>query len=205
MVNCSGSAMALPWEDEHLSAIVQAWYPGQAGGRAVADVLFGFYNPSGHLPVTFYCSTADLPAFTDYSMRNRTYRYFTGTPLYAFGHGLSYTTFDYANLRVARAAKNTLTVTVEVANTGARDGDDVVQLYATPPAASQPQEIRALCGFTRVNLKAGEKRTVTITVPAIALRRWSIAKKDYEIPAGEWTIAVGASSADLRQTAKIKL
>jgi len=138
-------------------------------------------------------------------MKNRTYRYFTGSPLYAFGHGLSYTTFDYANLRVARAAKGALTVTVEVANTGTCDGDDVVQLYATPPASSQPQEIRALCGFARVSLKAGEKRTVTITVPAIALRRWSIAKKDYEIPAGEWTIAVGASSADLRQTAKIKL
>ncbi|HOF10101.1 MAG TPA: glycoside hydrolase family 3 C-terminal domain-containing protein [Opitutaceae bacterium] len=205
MINCSGSAMALPWEDEHLSAIIQAWYPGQAGGRAVADVLFGFVNPSGHLPVTFYRSTADLPDFTDYSMRNRTYRYFTGKPLYAFGHGLSYTTFEYSDLRVARAAEGALTVTVEVANTGARDGDDVVQLYATPPAASQPQEIRALCGFTRVSLKAGEKRTVTITVPAIALRRWSVAKKDYEIPAGEWAIAAGASSADLRQTTKIKL
>ena len=205
MINCSGSAMALPWEDEHLSAIIQAWYPGQAGGRAVADVLFGFVNPSGHLPVTFYRSTADLPDFTDYSMRNRTYRYFTGKPLYAFGHGLSYTTFEYSDLRVARAAEGALTVTVEVANTGARDGDDVVQLYATPPAASQPQEIRALCGFTRVSLKAGEKRTLTITVPAIALRRWSVAKKDYEIPAGEWTLAAGASSADLRQTAKIKL
>ncbi len=204
MVNCSGSAMALPWEDEHLSAIVQAWYPGQAGGRAVADVLFGFYNPSGHLPVTFYRATADLPDFTDYSMRNRTYRYFRGTPLYPFGHGLSYTTFDYANLRVERAGEGALTVTVEVANTGARDGDDVVQLYATPPASSLPQEIRALCGFTRVHLKAGEKRTVTIAVSAISLRRWSVEKKDYEIPAGEWTIAVGASSADLRQTATIR-
>jgi beta-glucosidase len=205
MINCSGSAMALPWEDEHLAAIVQAWYPGQAGGRAVADVLFGFVNPSGHLPITFYRATADLPAFTDYAMKNRTYRYFTGQVLYPFGHGLSYTTFDYSNLRVARAAKGSLTVTVEVANTGTRDGDDVVQLYATPPAVSQPQEIRALCGCARVSLKAGEKRTVTITVPAIALRRWSIAKKDYEIPAGEWTIVAGASSADLRQTAKIKL
>ncbi|MFT3831513.1 MAG: glycoside hydrolase family 3 C-terminal domain-containing protein [Opitutaceae bacterium] len=205
MVNCSGSAMALPWEDEHLAAIVQAWYPGQAGGRAVADVLFGFYNPSGHLPVTFYRATADLPDFTDYSMRNRTYRYFHGRPLYPFGHGLSYTTFEYRNLRVARAAKGALTVTVEVANTGARDGDDVVQLYATPPAASQPQEIRALCGFTRVSLKAGETRMVTLTVPAVALRRWNVEKKDYAIPAGEWTVAAGASSADLRQTAKIKL
>jgi beta-glucosidase len=91
MVNCSGSAMALTWEDEHLPALVQAWYPGQEGGRAVAEVLFGIVNPSGHLPVTFYRSTADLPDFTDYSMKNRTYRYFTGKPLYGFGPGLSYT------------------------------------------------------------------------------------------------------------------
>ena len=127
------------------------------------------------------------------------------TPLWAFGHGLSYTTFTYSNLRVTPAAGGALTVTLDVANTGARDGDDVVQLYATPPAASQPQEIRALCGFTRVHLNAGEKRTVTITVPAVALRRWNVAAKDYTIPAGEWTIAAGASSADLRQTATVPL
>ncbi len=205
MVNCSGSALALTWEDEHLPALVQAWYPGQEGGRAVAEVLFGIVNPSGHLPVTFYRSTADLPDFTDYSMKNRTYRYFTGKPLYAFGHGLSYTKFDYANLRVARAGKGALTVTVDITNAGARDGDDVVQLYATPPAASQPQEIHALCGFRRVHLKAGAKQTVSITVPAIALRRWNVERKDYAIPPGEWTIAAGASSADLRQTAAVKL
>lgn len=205
MVNCSGSAMALTWQDENLPAILQAWYPGQNGGRAVAEVLFGLINPSGHLPVTFYRSTADLPDFNDYSMRNRTYRYFTGKPLYAFGHGLSYTSFAYTNLRVTPAAGGALTVTVEVANTGPREGDDVVQLYATPPAASQPQEIRALCGFTRVHLNAGEKRTVTITVPAIALRRWNVTAKDYTIPAGEWTLGAGASSADIRQTATVKL
>jgi beta-glucosidase len=205
MVNCSGSAMALTWQDENLAAIVQAWYPGQSGGRAVAEILFGLVNPSGHLPVTFYRATADLPDFEDYSMKNRTYRYFTGKPLYAFGHGLSYTTFDYANLRVTPAAAGALTVMLDVTNTGARDGDDVVQLYATPPAASQPQELRALCGFTRVHLQAGEKRSVTITVPAVALRRWSVEKKDYEIPAGEWTLGAGASSADIRQTATIAL
>ncbi len=205
MVNCSGSAMALTWEDENLPALVQAWYPGQEGGRAVAEVLFGVVNPSGHLPVTFYRSTADLPDFSDYSMKNRTYRYFTGKPLYAFGHGLSYTSFVYTNLRVARAAAGALTVTVDVANTGARDGDDVVQLYATPPAASQSQEIRALCGFSRVSLKAGEKRTVAITVTAIALRRWSGTAKAYAIPAGEWTIGAGASSVDIRQTTAVKL
>jgi beta-glucosidase len=171
----------------------------------VAEVLFGIINPSGHLPVTFYRSTADLPDFNDYAMKNRTYRYFTGKPLYAFGHGLSYTKFDYTNLRIKPAKGEALTVTVDVTNTGAREGDEVVQLYATPPAASQPQEIRALCGFSRVHLAAGEKRSVTITVPAIALRRWEGAKKDYAIPAGEWTLAAGASSADLRQTSKVKL
>ncbi|MBE2215582.1 MAG: glycoside hydrolase family 3 C-terminal domain-containing protein [Opitutaceae bacterium] len=205
MVNCSGSAMALPWEDEHLAALVQAWYPGQEGGRAVAEVLFGLVNPSGHLPVTFYRSTADLPDFSDYTMKGRTYRYFAGEPLYAFGHGLSYTTFGYQNLRVAPAGQGALTVTVDVTNSGARDGDDVVQLYATPPASSRPQEIRALCGFGRVHLKAGETRTVSITVPAIALRRWSVEKQDYAIPGGDWTIGAGASSADIRKTATVKL
>jgi len=205
MVNCSGSAIALTWEDEHLPALVQAWYPGQEGGRAVAEVLFGVVNPSGHLPVTFYRSTADLPAFTDYAMKNRTYRYFTGRALYAFGHGLSYTKFEYTNLRVAPGAAGALPVTVDVANAGARDGDEVVQLYATPPAASSPQEIRALCGFTRAHLNAGEKRTVAISIPAIALRRWNVAAKEYTIPAGEWTIAAGASSADLRQTGIVRL
>jgi beta-glucosidase len=168
-------------------------------------VLFGIVNPSGHLPVTFYRSTADLPDFNDYAMKNRTYRYFTGQPLYAFGHGLSYTTFAYSNFRVTRAGKDTLKVTLEVTNTGARDGDDVVQLYATPPASSQPQEIRALCGFHRVQVKAGDRQTVTLTVPAVALRRWNVDKKAYAIPAGEWTFAAGASSADLRQTVKVKL
>jgi len=205
MVNCSGSAMALTWEDEHLPALLQAWYPGQDGGRAVAEVLFGVVNPSGHLPVTFYRSTGDLPDFTDYSMKNRTYRYFRGKPLYAFGHGLSYTNFDYSNLHIAPAAAGAYSVAVDVANTGAREGDDVVQLYATPPAASQPQEIRALCGFSRVHLKAGEKRTVVITVPAVALRRWNGSAKAYSIPSGEWTVAAGASSADLRQTITVKL
>jgi beta-glucosidase len=205
MVNCSGSAMALTWQDENLPAIIQAWYPGQNGGRAVAEVLFGLINPSGHLPVTFYRATSDLPDFNDYSMKNRTYRYFTGKPLYAFGHGLSYTSFEYSHLRVTKARGGALTVKVDVANTGARAGDDVVQLYATPPASSQPQEIRALCGFTRVHLPAGEKRTVTLTVPAVALRRWNVEARDYAIPSGEWRIAAGASSADLRQTVAVKL
>ncbi len=204
-VDLSGSAIAMPWANENLNAILQAWYPGQAGGTAVADVLLGNYNPAGRLPVTFYRATTDLPDFKDYRMAGRTYRYFGGKALFPFGHGLSYTRFGYANLRVTPAAAATLAVTVDVTNTGGRDGDEVVQLYATPPAASHPREIRALCGFSRVHLKAGETKTVTLTVPPIALRRWNEARKGYAIPAGDWTIAAGASSADLRQTATVKL
>jgi len=202
-VNLSGSAIAMPWVDANANAILQAWYPGQAAGTAVADVLLGKHNPAGRLPVTFYRATADLPDFHDYNMEaGHTYRFFKGKPLYAFGHGLSYTTFGYANLRVTPAAGNTLAVSVDVTNTGQRDGDEVVQLYGVPPAARENQ---ALCGFARVALQAGETKTVKITVPATALRRWSVAKQDYEIPAGEWEIRAGASSADVRQTVKVRL
>ena len=201
-VNLSGSAIAMPWADAHVNAILQAWYPGQAAGTAVADVLLGKYNPAGRLPVTFYRATSDLPKFEDYTMAGHTYRYFKGQPLYAFGHGLSYTMFAYANLHVTPAAGNTLNVTVDVTNTGKRDGEEVVQLYGIPPAARENQ---SLCGFARVALKAGEKKTVSITVPATALRRWSTVKNDYEIPAGEWTIRAGASSGDIRQAGKVRL
>jgi beta-glucosidase len=193
----------MPWADANVNAILQAWYPGQAAGTAVADVLFGNYNPAGRLPVTFYRATEDLPDFKDYTMSaGHTYRYFKGKPLYAFGHGLSYTNFDYAKLRVTPAAGNTLTVAVDVTNSGQRDGEEVVQFYGVPPATGENQ---ALCGFTRVALKAGEKKTITLTVPETALRRWSTEKKDYGIPSGQWEIRAGASSADIRQTVKVKM
>lgn len=202
-VHLSGSAVAMPWADANLNAILQAWYPGQAAGTAVADVIFGNYNPAGRLPVTFYRATADLPDFKDYTMTaGHTYRYFKGRPLYAFGHGLSYTQFSYANLKVKPAGKDTLTVTADITNTGKRDGEEVVQLYVVPPAARENQ---ALGGFARVALRAGETKTVTINVPATALRRWSKEKDDYIIPTGEWTIRAGASSADIRRTAKVKM
>jgi len=201
-VNMSGSAIAMPGVEAHVNAIVQAWYPGQAAGTAVADVLLGNYNPAGRLPVTFYRATADLPGFEEYAMAGRTYRYFSGKPLYAFGHGLSYTTFGYSNLTCAPQADGSLAVTVTVANTGGRDGDEVVQLYATPPAA---REREALCGFSRISLKRGESRVVAITVPAAALRRWDSAKHAYARPAGEWKIAAGAASDDLRAVLQAQL
>jgi beta-glucosidase len=201
MVNCSGSAIALLWESENLPAILQVWYPGQEGGRAVAEVLFGDINPSGHLPVTFYRATSDLPAFTDYSMSNRTYRYFSGKPLYAFGHGLSYTKFDYKSGKLKSkkiAANGTVKVSFTVKNSGKCDGDDVAQVYYRHVDSKVPQPKLALCGFARVHLKQGESEKVTIKIPAERLRYWDTEKKQYMIEPGKYEILVGAASDDIR-------
>ena len=201
MVNCSGSAVALTWENEHLPAILQAWYPGEEGGRAVAEVLFGEVNPSGHLPVTFYRGTADLPSFTDYSMTNRTYRYFSGKPLYAFGHGLSYTKFDYTSGKLDSkkvASNGSVKVTFTVKNTGKRDGDEVAQVYYRHINSSVLQPKLALCGFSRVPLKRGDSRKITIEVPAERLRYWDTQKKQYVVEPGDYEILIGSTSDDIR-------
>ena len=163
----TGSAIAMPWEAQNIPAIVNAWYGGQSAGTAIADVLFGDYNPAGRLPVTFYASDKDLPDFNDYSMSNRTYRYFKGQPLYPFGYGLSYTTFSYDALKMPATlnAGNGATISVRVTNTGAMDGEEVVQLYVSPSTAGKGKDpIRELKGFQRVFLKKGESRTITFTL-----------------------------------------
>lgn len=160
----TGSAVGLEWEAGHIPAILNAWYPGQAGGKAVADVLFGDYNPAGRLPVTFYKRTEDLPDFEDYSMDNRTYRYFRGEPRYPFGYGLSFTSFTYDNLEV-KLVDGGYQVCVEVTNTGQRDGEEVVQLYVSGSNQSFRVPIRSLKGFTRIFLKAGQTRRVTLPLP----------------------------------------
>jgi len=204
VVFLSGSALATPWAAEHVNAIVQAWYPGQSGGTAVADVLFGRTNPAGRLPITFYRQTADLPPFADYAMANRTYRYFSGHPLYPFGHGLSFTRFAYNNFHVVKSADgSSLAATIDITNTGERDGDEVVQLYCREPAATHSRTRESLCGFKRLHLKRGETRTVALTIPATALRRWDTVKNNYALPSGEWQILAGASSADIRQTVTV--
>jgi len=204
VVFLSGSALATPWAAEHVNAIVQAWYPGQSGGTAVADVLFGRTNPAGRLPITFYRQTADLPPFADYAMANRTYRYFSGHPLYPFGHGLSFTRFAYNNFHVVKSADgSSLAATIDITNTGERDGDEVVQLYGREPAATHSRTRESLCGFKRLHLKRGETRTVALTIPATALRRWNTVKNNYALPSGEWQILAGASSADIRQTVTV--
>jgi len=169
----TGSAIGTPWEAANLPAILNTWYGGQAAGTALADVLFGDYNPAGRLAVTFYKSEAQLPAFDNYSMEGRTYRYFTGEPLFPFGHGLSYTTFKYSNLKVLSkpATGQPIRVSVEVQNTGQRAGDEVVQLYLRHPGATGRVARHALEGFRRITLAPGAKQTVQFTLTPRQLAR----------------------------------
>ena len=166
LVLLNGSALAVNWAAEHVPAIMTAWYPGQAAGLAIADVLFGNYSPAGRLPVTFYKSTRELPPFTNYNMDGRTYRYFRGDPLFPFGHGLSYTNFQYSNLqlRTRVSAGDNAWISVTVKNTGSMNGEEVVQLYITDVSASAPVPIRSLQGFQRVFLKAGEQISVKFSL-----------------------------------------
>jgi len=184
-VNLSGSAIALAPEAENCDAILQAWYGGEAGGTAVADVLFGDYNPAGRLPLTFYSSDADLPGFEDYDMENRTYRYFKGTPLFPFGHGLSYTTFEYGD-----AALSDGVLTVPVTNTGSLDGEEVVQVYVKS-VADVDGPIKSLRGFKRVPVKAGE--TVNVEVP-FEIDLFNPETGKMEASAGEYLVYYGGSS-----------
>ncbi len=201
LVLLSGSAVAVTWAQVHVPAILEAWYPGQAGGTAIADVLFGTYNPGGRLPVTFYRDVADLPAFDDYRMAGRTYRFFGGRPLYPFGFGLSYTTFRYDHLRLSSdtlRGADALSVSVDVTNTGGRAGDEVVQLYVRFPASAVARPKRDLRGFRRVPLGPGETRTVTFPLAASALRYWDAGAHRWAVENGPVVVEVGASSADLR-------
>jgi beta-glucosidase len=167
-VNFSGSAIALNWEDQNLDAIVQAFYPGEKAGTAIADLLWGDFSPSGRLPVTFYKSLDDQPAFGDYSMENRTYKYYSGDPLYPFGYGLSYTSFAYSDLNVEQAADATqpLTVSATVSNTGKMPGREVVQVYLQPQTRPNRSVPRVELGaFDVIELESGESKSVTLSVP----------------------------------------
>ena len=192
VVLMSGSGLAVNWAQEHADAILQAWYPGEEGGTAVAETLAGVNNPAGRLPVTFYKGIDQLPDFADYAMKNRTYRYFTGTPLYPFGFGLSYSTFEYGKLPPSTGtlpAGHALEVRVQVRNSGKRDGDEVAQLYLEfGKAPGAP--LRALRGFQRLHLKAGEARTLRFTLTPRDLSHVNEAGQ-HLISAGEYSVSVG--------------
>jgi beta-glucosidase len=192
VVLMNGSALAVDWAKQHANAIVEAWYPGEEGGTAIANVLTGTINPAGRLPVTFYASTKELPPFDDYSMAGRTYRYYTGTPLWGFGYGLSYSTFKWTNLKVSSAALkagDSLVVDADVENTSDRAGDAVSELYLTPPA--QPTSPRlGLVGFSRVMLAPHAKQHTRFTVDARALSTVD-AKGVRAVRAGDYLLHLG--------------
>ncbi|MGA7722173.1 MAG: glycoside hydrolase family 3 C-terminal domain-containing protein [Ignavibacteriaceae bacterium] len=204
LVLLNGSAVSINWEKEHIPAIIEAWYPGQAAGTAIADVISGDYNPAGRLPVTFYKSINQLPAFDDYNMKNRTYRYFKGEPLFPFGYGLSYSSFSYSNLKLAKSSihKNDTTIlSIDVSNTGKLKGDEVVQLYVK--AKKDLQAVKTLKGFKRISLKPGEKQKIEFRISPDVLSRW-IEKEGVKVEADLYTLMVGSSSA-LRDLHKISL
>ncbi|MGH8028254.1 MAG: glycoside hydrolase family 3 C-terminal domain-containing protein, partial [Pseudoxanthomonas sp.] len=202
LVLTTGSALAVDWAQKHLPAILVAWYPGQRGGNAVADVLFGDANPAGRLPVTFYRADETLPPFDDYAMRGRTYRYFDGEPLYPFGHGLSYTRFDYSHPQLDRATagpRQQVQVSLMVKNAGQRAGDEVVQLYLRPLEPKRERARKEMRGFQRVTLQPGEERRVTFSfTPEADLKHYDPARHAYAVDPGTYEVQIGASSADIR-------
>ena len=197
-VNCSGSAIAFGSVEGEYDALLQAWYPGQGGAKALAEVIFGDYNPGGKLPVTFYRSTADLPDFMDYSMKNRTYRYFTGVPQYAFGYGLSYTTFNVGQGKLsAKSMKKDgkVSVTVPVTNTGKREGTETVQVYVKRlDDAGAP--IKALKGFQKLSLKPGETKKAAIVLDGEAFEYYNENIDELSVMPGRYKILYGTSSLD---------
>jgi beta-glucosidase len=202
LVLFNGSPVAVNWAQDNIPAIIEAWYPGQEGGNAIADVIFGDYNPGGRLPVTFPKSLDQVPDFEDYSMENRTYRYFNDTPLYPFGYGLSYTTFKYSHLKLEQAEVDAgsdfeVKVSVSVENTGSRTGDEVVQLYVKDVEASVRVPHWELRGFERVTLKPGEAAKVEFT---LTRRQLALIDNDGRciLEPGKFAIYVGGQQPDAR-------
>jgi beta-glucosidase len=206
VVLTSGSEISMPWAQDHANVVLAAWYSGESGGTAIAQTLTGENNPAGRLPITFYRSIADLPDFSDYSMANRTYRYFKGPVLYPFGFGLSYSHFEYGRPEVSAVkvkAGESLTVKVKLKNTSAVDGDEVAQLYVTPPRTEVSPQL-ALEGFERVHLAAGESREVTFTLDPRALSEVD-AKGVRRETGGEYTISLGGSQPERNDGNTVRL
>jgi len=202
VVLVNGSPLSINWAKENIPAIIEAWFPGEEGGNAIADVIFGNYNPGGKLPMTFYTSVNQLPPFDDYDItKGRTYMYLKEKPLFPFGHGLSYTKFKYSNLELnQRNLKTTeqINISLYVENVGDYQGDEVVQLYAGDFKASVARPIRKLVGFKRINLKPGEKKKITFTLHVEELSFYDVDKKKFVVKPGKFKFEVGSSSDDIR-------
>ncbi|MEA3478735.1 MAG: glycoside hydrolase family 3 N-terminal domain-containing protein, partial [Bacteroidota bacterium] len=201
VVITGGSAIAIPEIDSLADAILFAWYPGEAGGNAVADVLFGDVNPSGRLPVTFYKSDDDLPPFEDYSMEERTYKYFTGNALYPFGYGLSYSSFEYSEPVLNFPGDDNpqkAQLSVNLKNTGDYDGNEVVQVYVRKINAPFPQPVKELLGFQRIHLIAGSMERVNIDLEWDILKYWNVDQQVFLLDPGKYELMIGSSSADIK-------
>jgi beta-glucosidase len=205
----SAGPLSVKWARDHAAAVLQAWYPGEEGGTALADVLFGDYNPAGRLPYTVYESLKDIPPQTEYDVtKGFTYLYFTGTPVFPFGHGLSYTRFRYGDLTLSSprmAANGKVEVRVTVTNTGDRAGDEVAQLYVHQVKSSVKRPLKELRGFRRVRLKPGEAKAVTFTLPAESLAYYDVGRHGFVVEPGRFDLLVGSSSADIRARGQIEV
>jgi beta-glucosidase len=205
VVLVAGSSLAINWIDDNVPAIVNAWYPGEQGGTAVAEVLFGDYNPAGRLPLTYYNSLDELPPFDDYDIhKGRTYQYFTGTPLYPFGYGLSYTSFEYKNLHIM-GEEDLIKVSFKIKNTGNRDGEEVAQLYVKLPDLDIPTPVKQLKGFQRVSISKGKTANVELIVQKEHLRYWDEKTSKFVVPSGEYLFMIGASSNDIRLIQQVRI
>jgi beta-glucosidase len=196
-VNCSGSAIGMVPETQSCDAILQAWYGGESGGKAVADVLFGDYNPSGKLPITFYKDTTQLPGFEDYTMKGRTYRYMTAEPLFQFGYGLSYTSFTIGNAQLTKTQikkDESLAITIPVTNTGKRNGTEIVQLYVKK-VDDNTGTIKTLRGFKRTEVAAGKTVNAVIDLHPSAFEFYNTKTLKMDVTAGEYELWYGNSSA----------
>jgi len=201
VVVTGGSAIAMPEVAEMADALLFAWYPGEEGGNAVADIIFGDENPSGRLPVSFYKSTDDLPPFDDYNMAGRTYRFFEGETLFPFGHGLSYSRFEYngANLLYnPRGELSFISIRVKIENTGPVDGDEIVQIYIRHPESATRKPTKTLVGFLRVHVLSGETVFENIPLDIDFMKRWDPEKQAYILLTGNYVFLIGASSEDIR-------
>lgn len=199
LVLLNGSALSINWENKNIPAIIETWYPGQAAGAAIADVLFGDYNPAGRLPVTFYTSVNDLPSFEEYNMTTQTYRYFKGAVIYSFGYGLSYTNFHYDNLKIDHQNKagTEVKLSVDVKNTGKISGDEVVQVYVSNKTSTGHIPIRALKAFKRIYIKAGETKTVNLSIKPDAFSIINDDNKKVTVH-GKFEVTVGGGQPDVK-------
>jgi beta-glucosidase len=207
VVLMSAGPLTVPWLKENIPAMLQAWWGGEEGGHAIADVLFGDVNPAGRLPHTVYASESQVPPQDEYDVsQGFTYMYLKGEPLFPFGHGLSYSEFTYSNLRVSQekiSAADTLTVSVDVANTGPRAGDEVAQLYVRAASSRVKRPAKELRGFQRLELQPGERHTVRFVVPAAKLAFWDDVQHAFAVEPGAYEFQAGASSSDIRATATV--